>query len=100
MTLGKKLRKIRHERLEGMGLRRIAREVGTDYAHLSRIERNLAMPSANLLQRIAKAYKLTDSEVQEVFLLASKLSPDIESKIKKEKNIKKTLSFFRSLKML
>lgn len=38
---------------QGYGLREVAREVGIDPAHLSRIERGLATPSLDVLKRLA-----------------------------------------------
>ena len=50
------LRKIRQDR--GLGLRTVAAMAGIDAAHLSRIERGLADPSAPVLYRIARALGL------------------------------------------
>lgn len=44
----------------GLGLRRVARDVGIDPAHLSRIERGLARPSLDVLIRIANVLELRE----------------------------------------
>lgn len=44
----------------GRSLRQVAGQVGVDAAHLSRIERGLALPSVTLLHRLAVELELRE----------------------------------------
>ena len=60
MSLGQSLRKLRKNK--GLTLADLAEKVGSHVGNLSRVERDAAKPSLDLLYRIADAldYRLTD----------------------------------------
>jgi transcriptional regulator with XRE-family HTH domain len=55
------LRSLRVEK--GLALREVARQLGIDAGHLSRIERGDAVPSADLAARIAQWYGVSELHV-------------------------------------
>lgn len=67
----------------GASQRGLAALLKMDAAYLSRIENNAPnhTPSAESIQRIIKALRLTQAEADALFTLASRLPPDIESKL-------------------
>lgn len=65
MSLGRTLRQIRLER--GMTLAQLAEKTDSHVGNLSRIERDAAKPSLELLFRIAKAL---DSHLSDIFSLS------------------------------
>lgn len=81
MTFGYKLKELRMAR--GASQRGLAALLKMDAAYLSRIENDVPnhMPSAETIQRIIKALRLTQTEGDMLFTLASRLPPDIESKL-------------------
>lgn len=73
-NLGELLKKYREARFEGMGLRRVAKEIDMDYSHLFRIEAGQYIPSDDNLLKLVNAYGLGADQKLEVFNLA-RLTP-------------------------
>lgn len=78
--LGDLLKKYREEKFQGMGLRRVAKEIGIDYSHLFRIEAGQYVPSDDNLLKLASAYGLDAKQKLEVFNLA-RLTPKYQKVI-------------------
>jgi transcriptional regulator with XRE-family HTH domain len=72
--LGRQLRKAR--KAAGASLKQVAPRVGVDYTHLSKIETGAAMPSRELLAKLAGQYA---SDADEFFMEAGMLPPDVET---------------------
>lgn len=68
--LGEVLKNYRGKAFPDMGLRRVANEVGIDYAHLFRIESGQYTPSDDSLIKLLDAYKVDPIGKLEVFNLA------------------------------
>ena len=70
-TLGSYLREQRDA--AGMSLRQLAEQAGVSNPYLSQIERGLRKPSAEVLQQLAKALRIS---AEQVYVQAGILSPD------------------------
>lgn len=70
-TLGGYLREQRDA--AGMSLRQLAEQAGVSNPYLSQIERGLRRPSAEVLQQLAKALRIS---AEQVYIQAGILSPD------------------------
>lgn len=70
IELGQILKQYREKAFEGMGLRRVAKEVEIDYSHLFRIEAGQYLPNDESLLKLLNAYKLDAGQKLEVFNLA------------------------------
>jgi transcriptional regulator with XRE-family HTH domain len=95
--LGQLLKQHREKAFEGMGLRRVATEVGIDYAHLFRIEAGQYIPSDESLLKMMNAYSITTAEQLNLFNLA-RLSPghrEIIDQVLKVSNDKTFAAFYR-----
>lgn len=66
-----------------MSQRVLAQALDMDPAYLSRIESDTAnhLPGVETIQRIIKALSLDRSDADQMFVLAKKLPPDVESKL-------------------
>jgi HTH-type transcriptional regulator, competence development regulator len=60
-TLGYTLKSAREEK--GLILRKVAAEVGIDQSLISKFEKNERKPTMNQIVRLAKFYKLSESEL-------------------------------------
>jgi transcriptional regulator with XRE-family HTH domain len=83
-----RLRRLR--RKKGVGLKRAAPQLGVSYTYLSKIENNRAVPSADLLERIASYYE-TDKD--ELLILADKIPDDVRRILRD--NPREALDFLR-----
>jgi transcriptional regulator with XRE-family HTH domain len=70
-TLGSYLREQRDA--AGMSLRQLAEQAGVSNPYLSQIERGLRKPSAEVLQQLAKALRIS---AEQVYVQAGILDPD------------------------
>lgn len=77
-SLGKLLQQFREEKLPGVSLRRVARDLGFDYTYLHRLENGLHRPTDDKLARIAEVYKLTQSQIAELVAYAQAYTATIE----------------------
>lgn len=85
-NLGEILKEYRIKSFPDMGLRRVASEVGIDYAHLFRIEAGQYTPSDESLMKMLTTYKVTDpTEKLTVFNLAH-LTPSYQEIINQTAN--------------
>ena len=83
-----RLRRLR--RKKGVGLKRAAPQLGVSYTYLSKIENNKAVPSTELLERIATYY---EADTDELFMLADKIPDDIRDILRE--NPREALDFLR-----
>lgn len=81
MTFGSKLKELRGNR--GATQRRLAASLSMDAAYLCKIESDSlgCLPSAETIQKMIKALRLTQAEGDTLFTLANKLPPDVENKL-------------------
>jgi transcriptional regulator with XRE-family HTH domain len=79
MTFGYKLKSLRGARVVSQGA--LAEALEVDQAYLSRVENDMngCLPSIPTIQKIVKALNLSQSESDELYLLANKLPPDVET---------------------
>ena len=73
-SLGSRLRKARIR--AGLSLKAAGPVLGVNYSHLSKIENDLARPSAELLARLIARYEIRNSE--SVYAAAGVFPPDVE----------------------
>lgn len=73
MTLGNTLRKLRKEK--GVGIKVMAPEIEVDHSYLSKIENGYVIPSAVVLNKMAK-YLNYDRD--ELMVLADRIPEDIK----------------------
>lgn len=92
-TLGEHVRDLRIKK--DMGVRELGREVDVSGVHISSIEKNKAIPSPELLCKIAK--KL-GADVDKLQSMANQVDPDVIDVIKKSPSA--VPSFLRSAKGL
>lgn len=72
--LGETLKAYRERAFVGWGLRRVASDIGIDYAHLFRIEAGQYIPADENLLKLLDAYKVDQKEKLDVFNMA-RLTP-------------------------
>jgi transcriptional regulator with XRE-family HTH domain len=72
MPFGEVLRSLRTA--QGIGLKRLAPDLGVTYGYLSKLENDLVRPSPELIQRVAHYF---DYESDTLFRLAQKIPPDV-----------------------
>ena len=72
MTFGSLVRKLRQN--QGIGIKRLAPELGLDYSYLSRIENDKAMPSEKTIDKISRYF---DYSKDELMLAADRIPEDI-----------------------
>ncbi len=66
------LRELRTK--EGVGIKRLAPELGVSYSYLSKLENNEIGPSKDLIDKIAKYF---DYDRDQLLLAAGKIPPEI-----------------------
>jgi HTH-type transcriptional regulator, competence development regulator len=88
MEFGPKLRELRVK--AGLGIKKLAPELGVSYTYVSKLENNEIMPSADLVERVAHYFKC-DSD--HLMLSAGKVPEEILSILRK--NPEDALSFLR-----
>lgn len=71
-AFGSMLRTLRKSR--GMGLKRLACEIGVDQGHLSRVERGVVPASEHLVRKVADAL---GADVEALLVASGRLPPDI-----------------------
>lgn len=71
-SLGSKIRELRYQR--GIGIKKLAPELGVDYSYLSRLENEKAVPSAKIIDRLSEYF---DQNKDELMLLADKVPKDV-----------------------
>jgi HTH-type transcriptional regulator, competence development regulator len=88
MTLGARIKELRHQR--GFTQRQLAEKVGVDFTYLSKIENDRLehTPSIKTLQDLARALEVDELELMQ---LANKVPPVLQA-IARDKN---ALRFFR-----
>ena len=64
-SFGSRIRELRYQR--GIGIKRLAPELGVDYSYLSKLENEKALPSAKIIDRLSKYF---DHNEDELMLLA------------------------------
>ncbi len=89
VTFGSKLRSLRYK--EGLGIKRLAPELGLDYTYLSRLENDKLLPSTDVVERISKYF---DHDRDELMLLADKIPEDIRRILRE--NPQEALEFLRN----
>lgn len=67
-TFGKMLKE--HRSKHGYTLRELAEKVGYNFAYLSQLEADVAKPSEELVKELAKLFKVTPQEEEEMLFLA------------------------------
>jgi transcriptional regulator with XRE-family HTH domain len=72
MAFGEALRSLRTA--QGLGLKRLAPELGVTYGYLSKLENDLVRPSPELIHRVARYFAY---EEDVLFRLAEKIPPDV-----------------------
>lgn len=72
MTFGDVLRRLRTE--AGVGIKRLAPELGVNYTYLSKLENNQIQPSADLVERVAAYF---DYDRDSLLLSAGKIPVEI-----------------------
>ena len=71
-NFGEKLKVLRETHFPGEGLRQVGKQLEMQgfgehfYSQLSKMENGVILPSINFLPRIAKAYRLSDKEMNEL----------------------------------
>lgn len=71
-SLGARIRELRYQR--GIGIKKLAPELGVDYSYLSRVENEKAVPSVKLIERLSEYF---DQNKDEMMLLADKVPKDV-----------------------
>ena len=71
-SFGSRIRELRYHR--GIGIKKLAPELGVDYSYLSRLENEKALPSAEVIDRLSKYF---DHNKDELMLLAEKVPQDV-----------------------
>jgi len=72
MSFGRLFRRLRTE--TGLGIKRLAPELGVSYTYLSKLENNELTPSEEFVQRAARYFK-TDRD--QMLLSAGKVPPEV-----------------------
>lgn len=90
MEFGKKLKSLRLRK--GVGIKKLAREVGVSYTYISKLENNRSTPSSEFIERIATYFELDNDDL---YISANKLPKDVEELIKN--NPEKAISYLRDL---
>jgi transcriptional regulator with XRE-family HTH domain len=72
MTFGKLFRHLRSK--TGLGIKRLAPELGVSYTYLSKLENNELNPSEEFVQRAAKYFK---TDRNHMLLSAGKIPPEV-----------------------
>ncbi len=68
LTFGKLLKE--HRSKHGFTLRELAEKVDYNFAYLSQLEANVAKPSEDLVKDLAKLFKISPEEEEELLFLA------------------------------
>jgi transcriptional regulator with XRE-family HTH domain len=72
MTFGKLFRQLRSK--TGLGIKRLAPELGVSYTYLSKLENNELKPSEEFVQRAARYFRY---DRDHLLLSAGKVPPDV-----------------------
>jgi len=88
MTLGGLLRELRYGK--GVGIKKLAPELGLDYTYLSRLENDRVVPSEEVIEKISRYYRYNKDELM---LLANKVPEDIRRILRE--NPKEALEYLR-----
>lgn len=72
MDFGNILRQLRAKK--GLGIKRLAPDLGVTYTYLSKLENNEAGPSQGFVMRVAQYFKY---DLDELLLSAGKVPPEI-----------------------
>jgi HTH-type transcriptional regulator, competence development regulator len=72
MTFGKLFRRLRSK--TGLGIKRLAPELGVSYTYLSKLENNELNPSEAFVQRAARYFK---TDRNQMLLSAGKIPPEV-----------------------
>jgi len=95
-NVGELLKEHRKDKL-GVSVREAALLVGVHYTYLSRIENGISEPSDEVLDKIAKKYKLSQEETTELFV-SVKMTPSFEAALKGLKEERAMELMFRKKK--
>lgn len=71
-SFGSRIRELRYHK--GIGIKKLAPDLGVDYSYLSRLENEKALPSAEIVERLSKYF---NHDKDELMLLANKVPIDI-----------------------
>ena len=88
MTLGGVLRELRYRK--GVGIKKLAPELGLDYTYLSRLENDRVVPSEEVIEKFSRYYRYNKDELM---LLANKVPEDIRRIL--QENPKESLEYLR-----
>jgi transcriptional regulator with XRE-family HTH domain len=72
MEFGAILRELREE--QGMGIKKLAPELGVSYTYLSKLEHDQIRPSAELVGRVARYFRYDEDRLM---LAADRVPPEI-----------------------
>jgi transcriptional regulator with XRE-family HTH domain len=72
MTFGKLFRRLRSK--TGLGIKRLAPELGVSYSYLSKLENNEMTPSEEFVHRAARYFK---ADRDQMLLSAGKIPPEV-----------------------
>ncbi len=73
MTLGETLKKLRSQ--QGIGIKKLAPQVGLEYTYLSKLENDRARPSEEVVQRLARYFSY---DAEELLMLAGRIPEDVQ----------------------
>lgn len=88
MVFGQILKNLRKQK--GLGIKKLAPEIGLNYTYLSKLENSKVIPSPKVIQKISKYFQC-DSD--ELMLSAGKIPEDIEEILKN--NPKESIEYLR-----
>jgi transcriptional regulator with XRE-family HTH domain len=88
VTLGKTLKKLRAA--EGIGIKTLAPRLGVDHTYLSKLENDRAVPSKEVVDRIAQYFNY-DSD--ELMILAGRIPQDVQQILRD--NPREAIEFLR-----
>lgn len=87
-SFGSVMREMRYQK--GMGIKKLAPELGVDYTYISRIENNQALPSENVIEKLAEYF---GQDKDELMILADRIPCDVMEILRR--NPKKALQLIR-----
>ena len=71
-SFGSRIRDLRYQK--GIGIKKLAPELGVDYSYLSRLENEKVLPSVEIIDRLSKYF---GHDKDELMLLADKVPKDV-----------------------
>jgi len=88
MTFGKLLKSLRAKK--GIGIKKMAPELGMNYTYLSKLENSKVAPSQKLINKLSIYFNYSQEELT---LIAGKIPPDVQQILKN--NPKEAVEYLR-----